>query len=64
MATADENAPEQSSDPLDPDELLRREQELLAKARETTQRITKRVRRALEDRDQRGKRSTEEEPPA
>ena len=50
MSPVDENAPEQDRPAVtgEPD-LLSAEQELLAKARETSQRITKRVRRALEE---------------
>ncbi len=52
MSPLDENAPEQERPAVTGEsDLLSAEQELLAKARETSQRITKRVRRALEEGD-------------
>ena len=59
-----ENVPEPEGSGLTGgDNLLRKEQELLAKARETAQRITERVRKTLTDTEGHESLPTEEKPP-
>lgn len=64
MPPVGENGPEpERSGPTGEADLLRKEQELLAKVRETAQRIAERVRKALGDTDSHDSLPTEEKPP-